>query len=138
MTMFRLGGSFPYFSVFPNQECPIFKKVEMKIEKLCRRYFVIDFLNDSPIDLPFIFLNSNPSQTPFSKGSRAKKALKEIKGDALIDHEDLHTEHLFRLAGFHFLGNNPAVSRTKGKQESHSAARTKGSQKSPAKEVHAE
>ncbi|RAL50140.1 hypothetical protein DM860_007814 [Cuscuta australis] len=50
-----------------------------------------------------------------------------MKNDTLIDHEDLHTNHLFCLASFHFLGNNCIVPLVRGKLTSSSRIETRGS-----------
>ncbi|VFQ64019.1 unnamed protein product [Cuscuta campestris] len=64
-----------------NKLWPIFTKVEAKIEKWAKRYFVIEFLDHSPMDLPHVALRFDLCRTSFSKSSLMEKAFKEMKGE---------------------------------------------------------
>ncbi|VFQ73941.1 unnamed protein product [Cuscuta campestris] len=127
--MLSIGGPFPYFSIYPKKQWPIFTNMEEKIEKWAKRYFVIKFPEHSPLDLPFEVLRSSLSRTPFSKSSLDQKPFNEMKGDtSVIDHEDVHTASLFRLASFHFPRDDPVIPHFKGKQIVAASVTTKGSQ----------
>ncbi|VFQ77008.1 unnamed protein product [Cuscuta campestris] len=51
LVLFSIGGAFPYYSLFPHPQSPVFERVESKIDKWAYRYFVIEFPVHSPIDL---------------------------------------------------------------------------------------
>ncbi|VFQ94720.1 unnamed protein product [Cuscuta campestris] len=62
LILFSIGGPFPYYSLFPHPQAPIFERVELKINKWARRYFVIEFPVHSPIDLPAESSSGNQAQ----------------------------------------------------------------------------
>ncbi|VFR01912.1 unnamed protein product [Cuscuta campestris] len=74
LILFSLGGSFPFYSLYPHNHFPIFEKVEFKLEKWSLRYFVIEFLAHSPLDLPGVVLRCSISQTKFAAAELANKA----------------------------------------------------------------
>ncbi|VFQ71090.1 unnamed protein product [Cuscuta campestris] len=109
LTLFSIGGSFPFCSLYPHNHAPIFERVEFKNEKWSLRYFVIEFPAHSPLDLPGVVLRRSISQTKFTAAELAEEvynALREKEG--LISHHSLQDAQLYKKVGFYFpLGPEP-------------------------------
>ncbi|VFQ74290.1 unnamed protein product [Cuscuta campestris] len=83
LVLFSIGGPFSYYSLFPHPQSPIFERVELKIDKWARRYFVIELPVHSPIDFPGTVRCSSISRTPFAAIPQAEAAyniLREERG----------------------------------------------------------
>ncbi|VFQ79602.1 unnamed protein product [Cuscuta campestris] len=109
LILFSIGGAFPYYSLFPHPQSPIFERVESKIDKWARRYFVIEFPIHSPIDLPGLVRRSSLFRTPFAAIPQAEAALNVLgeKG-GLISHHSLQDARLYKKADFYYpLGPDP-------------------------------
>ncbi|VFQ72014.1 unnamed protein product [Cuscuta campestris] len=108
LMLFSIGG-FPFYSLYPHNHFPIFEKVELKIDRWSLKYFVIEFLAHSPIDLPGVVLRRSISRTKFATPDLAEgvyNTLKEKEG--LISHHSLQDAKLYKKAGFYYpLGPDP-------------------------------
>ncbi|VFQ90736.1 unnamed protein product [Cuscuta campestris] len=84
-------------------------RVESKIDKWARRYFVIEFPVHSPIDLPGIVRRSSLSRTPFAAIPQAEAALNALGVEGgLISHHSLQDARLYKKADFYYpLGLDP-------------------------------
>ncbi|VFQ79941.1 unnamed protein product [Cuscuta campestris] len=68
----------------------VFEKVEAKIDRWARRYFVIEFPAHSPLDLPSIVRHSSLSRTPFATAAEAERAYNALREEGgLISHHSL-------------------------------------------------
>ncbi|VFR03227.1 unnamed protein product [Cuscuta campestris] len=109
IVLFSIRGAFPYYSLFPHPQSPIFERVESKIDKWARCYFVIEFPVHSPIDLLGVVRRSSLSRTPFAAiplAEAAYNALREKGG--LISHHSLQDDMLYKKADFYYpLGPDP-------------------------------
>ncbi|VFQ82823.1 unnamed protein product [Cuscuta campestris] len=103
LTLFSIGGAFPFYSVFPHPKLPVFEKVEAKIDRWARRYFIIEFLVHSPIDLPGILRHSSLSRTPFPAAPEAEGVHNAPeRGGGLISHHSLQDPKLYKKADFYY------------------------------------
>ncbi|VFQ79653.1 unnamed protein product [Cuscuta campestris] len=108
LMLFSIGG-FPFYSLYPHNHFPIFEKVELKIDRWSLKYFVIEFPDHSPLDLPGAILRRSISWTKFAAADLAEgvyNALREKEG--LISHHSLQDAKLYKKAGFYYpLGPDP-------------------------------
>ncbi|VFQ71852.1 unnamed protein product [Cuscuta campestris] len=109
LVLFSIGGAFPYYSLFPHPQSPIFERVESKNDKWARRYFVIEFPVHSPIDLPGVVRRSSISRTLFAAIPLAEAAYNALRGKGgLISHHSLQDARLYKKADFYYpLGPDP-------------------------------
>ncbi|VFQ90250.1 unnamed protein product [Cuscuta campestris] len=109
LILFSIGGSFPFYNLYPHPHAPIFERVEFKNDKWSYRYFVIEFPAHSPLDLPGVILRSSISRTKFVAAPLAEEvytALREEGG--LIPHHSLQDARLYKKADFYYpLGPDP-------------------------------
>ncbi|VFQ73940.1 unnamed protein product [Cuscuta campestris] len=101
--------------VYPNKAHAIFKNVEGKMETRSWKFFVVEFLEDNPLDLPHEVLRSSLAHTPFSKTSLVGTTFKEMNDDHFIDHDELHNPLLFKSVGFYYLDEDATVPGTRGR-----------------------
>ncbi|VFQ79651.1 unnamed protein product [Cuscuta campestris] len=108
LMLFSIGG-FPFYSLYPHNHFPIFEKIELKIDRWSLKYFVIEFPDHSPLDLPGAVLRRSISQTKFAAADLAEgvyNTLREKEG--LISHHSLQDAKLYKKAGFYYpLGPDP-------------------------------
>ncbi|VFQ96675.1 unnamed protein product [Cuscuta campestris] len=109
LILFSLGGSFPFYSLYPHNHFPIFEKVEFKLEKWALRYFVIEFPAHNPLDLPGVVLRRSISRTKFAAAELASEVYNALrKKEGLISHLSLQDAQLYKKAGFYYpLGPDP-------------------------------
>ncbi|VFQ79945.1 unnamed protein product [Cuscuta campestris] len=107
--LFSIGGDFPFYSVFPHPQFPVFEKVESKIDRWARRYFVIEFPAHSPLDLSGIVCRSSLSRNPFATAPEAEGAYNALREEGgLISHHSLQDARLHKKADFYYpLGPDP-------------------------------
>ncbi|VFQ83174.1 unnamed protein product [Cuscuta campestris] len=90
LILFSIGGSFPFYTLYPHSHAPTFERVEFKNDKWSQRYFVIEFPAQSPLDLPGVVLRSSISRTKFATAHSAEEVYNVLRDKGgLIPHHSL-------------------------------------------------
>ncbi|VFQ94438.1 unnamed protein product [Cuscuta campestris] len=108
LLLFSIGG-FPFYSLYPHTNFPVFERVELKIDRWALKYFVIEFPVHSPIDLPGAVLRRSISRTKFASADSVAGVYNALRGkEGLIPHHSLQEVELYKKAGFYYpLGPDP-------------------------------